>query len=290
MIKKGESLEDRQGAGDAQERALPAGAFYAQAIFDMQGVPQNERSRLVERVLGLAYSAAHRRVKGQTPWTVDELEVVANHFGQSLDDVFIAAAKSRAESATMVVGDLRLKCQLWVGSPISRPPDEGIVAIKEGARWLVVPATEGLQGPVHSVRQCLVESDAVAGSRIAVLDDQANIADSLCVFLRQAGFKADSFYSIDALTRGPNALTYDAYVLDWIVGDTTVGKLVEELRRSDTNCPIAILTGKANERGEVVADIADLVAKHDVRYFSKPLDPHMITAVLARLIATRSKR
>jgi hypothetical protein len=39
----------------------------------------------------------------------------------------------------------------------------------------------------------------------------------------------------------------------------------------------------------VVTDIADLVAKHDVRYFSKPLDPHMITAVLSRLIATAAR-
>ena len=33
---------------------------------------------------------------------------------------------------------------------------------------------------------------------------------------------------------------YDAYVLDWIVGDETVGPLVERLRAADPRCPIAI--------------------------------------------------
>jgi DNA-binding response OmpR family regulator len=142
---------------------------------------------------------------------------------------------------------------------------------------------------MFQVRQLLLEPDAVVGSRIAVLDDQPNVTDSLCVFLRQAGFRADAFHAIGTLQAALAESPYDGYVLDWVVGDETVGRLVEQLRQADARCPIAILTGKASEPGEVVTDIADLVAKHDVRYFSKPLDPHMITAVLSRLIATAAR-
>ena len=62
------------------------------------------------KVLDLAYSAAHRRVRGTTPWTIEDPEALAQHFGESLDELFVAAAKTRAEPATFVVGELRLKC------------------------------------------------------------------------------------------------------------------------------------------------------------------------------------
>src|SRR5580765_7412825 len=82
---------------DASERQLPEGAYYAKTIFDRHGVASSDRSRLVERVLTLAYSAAHRRVRGQTPWTFEEMSELAKHFGETLDEVFVAAAKTRAE-------------------------------------------------------------------------------------------------------------------------------------------------------------------------------------------------
>lgn len=273
-------------AGAAQP--LGGGAFYAQTVFDRHGVPHSERSRLVERILELAYSAAHRRVRGKASWTIEELESLAAHFGETLDEVFIAAAKMRADSATLVAGDLRLKCQLWIGAETKRPLQGGLVATREGLRWTVVAASEDIAGPMYEVRQLLMEPNATYGSRIAVLDDEPAVTESLCSFLRQAGFRADAFHAIDALQQASAALPYDGYVLDWVVGDQTVGALVERVRATDAQCPIAIFTGK-NERGDVVSDIADMMARHDVRYFSKPLDPPMITAVMRRLIAAHSR-
>lgn len=289
MTKTDATPDDIRPEAGGTERQLTGGAYYAKTVFDRNGVPISERSRLVERILNLAYSAAHRRVRGQASWTVEELEALATHFGESLDEVFVAAAKTRAEPATFVAGDLRLKCQLWLGPETARPAAGTLVATREGARWTVHPAADGQAGALFEVRQLLLEPDAISGSRIAVLDDQPSITDSLCVFLRQAGFRADAFHSIASLQDVLAEQPYDAYVLDWIIGDETVGPLVERLRSADARCPIAILTGKANERGEVVTDIADLVARHDVRYFSKPLDPHMITAVLSRLIVARAR-
>ena len=267
---------------------LSGGAFYAQTIFDRNGIAHTERSRLVERVLQLAYSAAHRRVRGKASWTIEELESLASHFGETLDEVFIAAARMRADSATLVAGDLRLKCQLWIGAETKRPLQGGLVATKEGLRWTVVAASEDIAGPMYEVRHLLMEPNATYGSRIAVLDDEPAVTESLCSFLRQSGFRADAFHAIEALRQAVADLPYDGYVLDWVVGEQTVGALVEHLRAADAQCPIAIFTGK-NERGDVVSDIADMMARHDVRYFSKPLDPPMITAVMRRLIAAHSR-
>jgi len=281
---------DRKTSSGARRPVEPlsGGAFYAQTVLDRHAVPLTERSRLVQRIFGLAYSAAHRRVRGQASWTIEELEVLAGHFGETLDQVFIAAAKMRADSATLVAGELRLKCQLWLGAQTLRPAQGELVATREGQRWTVVAAREDLSGPLYEVRQLLMEPNAIYGSRVAVLDDEATVTDSLCAFLRQAGFRADAFHGIDALRKAVAANPYEGYVLDWVVGDDTVGRLVELLRATDAQCPIAIFAGK-DERGDGVAEIADLVAKHDVRYFSKPLDPQMIVAVLTRLVAAHSR-
>lgn len=277
-------------AAGGVERQLGEGAYLAKTVFDRYGIAISERAKMVEGIFGLAYSAAHRRLKGQSPWTVEDLAVLAKHFGETLDEVFIAAVKTRAESATFIAGDLRLRCQVWLGGELALPPQNGLVAAKDGARWVVIAASERREGPLFQVRQLLLEPNVVVGSRIAVLDDQVSITDELCVYLRHAGFKADAYHSIRTLEAALTTLPYDGYVLDWLVGDETVHDLVETLRSTDSQTPIAILTGKANERGEVVTGIANLVTKHDLRYFSKPLDPHMITALLTRDIAAHGTR
>ena len=290
MIQKELSEESAAGASGAV-RQMSEGAYYAKTVFDRHGIAMSERSKLVERILGLAYSAAHRRVKGQSPWTVEDLGVLARHFGETLDKVFIAAAKSRAHSATLIAGDLRLKCQLWLGREVSGAREGELVAVKDGARWAVVSTIEGRDGPFFDVDQLLLETNAVSGSRVAVLDDQESITEPLCLFLTRAGFKADAYHSIRTLKASLSTLSYDAYVLDWVIGDETVRDLVEWLRESDPDVPIAILTGKANEPGDVVTDIANMVARYDnLSYHTKPLDPHIIPATLSRALTTRGRR
>ena len=148
---------------------------------------------------------------------------------------------------------------------------------------------EQSQGPFFEVQRVIVEPKTVFMPRIAVLDDQPSITAQLCAFLKEAGFKADGFHSIGSLMATLDKL-YDGYVLDWVVGDETASALVANLKQRDARCPIAILTGKANERGEVAQDIADLVAQHpNVHYFPKPLDPRMMTNVLTRMIELRQR-
>ena len=288
MSDSDDRAEETASASAVPAAALSGGAFYARTVFDRHGVPHSERSRLVERILQLAYSAAHRRVRGKASWTIEELEALATHFGETLDEVFLAAAKMRADSATLVAGDLRVKVQLWVGEQTTLPAQGELVATRDGARWTVVAASGDVPGPMYAIRQLLMEPNATYGARIAVLGDEPAVTEPLCVFLRQAGFRADAFHAIETLQQSADAQPYDGYVLDWMVGGQTVGALVARVRAADARCPIAIFTGR-NERGDVVSDIADMMARHDVRYFSKPLDPHMITAVLRRLIAAPSR-
>jgi len=285
---KAKAKKARPVGSDAAPSAPGGGAFYAQTLLDRHAVPPTERSRLVERVLGLNYSAAHRRVRGQVAWSIEDLETLAGHFGETLYEVFFAAARMQADSATLVAGDLRLKCQLWPGAETGRPPPGGLVARRDGAQWTVLVARDDLVGPFYEVRQLLMEPRAAYGTRVAVLDEDAAITELLCTHLRRVGFRADAFGTIAALRQALASQPYDGYVLDWLVHGETVATLVDELRAADSRSAVAIFAGR-DERGEAVAEIADVVARHEVRYFSKPLDPDLIAAVLSRLIAASSR-
>ena len=288
-VSPAKAQKGKHAADDAPPSAPGGGAFYARTLLDRHGVPPTERSRLVERVLGLNYSAAHRRMRGQVAWSIEDLEALARHFGETLYEVFFAAARMQADSATLVAGDLRLKCQLWPGpQQTGRPPQGGLVATRDGAQWTVLVARDDLPGPFYEVRQLLMEPKGAYGARIAVLDEDAGVNELLCGHLRRIGFRADAFETIGALRQALAKLPYDGYVLDWLVHGQTVATLVDDLRAADPRSAVAIFAGR-DERGEAVAEIADVVARHEVRYFSKPLDPDLIAAVLSRLIAASTR-
>ena len=73
--------------------------------------------------------------------------------------------------------------------------------------------------------------------RIAVLDDDRDLTDSICAHLQDSGYDAHPFYrTADLQTRSKNE-RYDAFVIDWIVGETSTLKLIAALRAEDAHCP-----------------------------------------------------
>lgn len=265
-----------------------SGAFYVNNVFERHSVPQRgERTRLVQEVLGLEYRAAHRRVRGEAPFTFEEVAKIAGHFGETLPEVFAAALSTAGDPATFLCGSLRLACRFTPGSTIEKPAPGVLVAFKQGTDWLVAPASEALGSPMYEVRQVTLEAKASQGQRVAVLDDDVDITDSVCQYLRRAGFAADPFHSVEELSAAAAKTPFDAYVLDWLVGPVNVGQLIGDLQRSAHPSVVAVLTGQA-ESGSAPA-IAEALATYDVLYFQKPVPLAILTAQLARSLQLLNK-
>ena len=126
-----DSLDTAHADGEPDIEVPDRGVFYANSLFDRHGIPMQDRSRLAEKVLKLAYSAAHRRMRGEKSLTFREMAILASHFGETLDQVFAAALDAASVDATMVIAGERLACQMWVGEPISAPVTGSLVATKE---------------------------------------------------------------------------------------------------------------------------------------------------------------
>lgn len=268
---------------EESEPQLVHGAYYAKTLFDRHEVPNRSRTELVRKLLKLSYSPAHRRVRGLEPWTFEELETVAANFGETVQSVVVAAANQDAEHGTFLVGGLRARCKFSIGFELQSPRAGTLVAVRSDDGWLVTTWVDELKSEdkVFQVREVSIEA-SVAGRRIAVLDDDVDITDSLCDYLRSFGFVAEPFSSIADLEAARDS-GFDAFILDWLIGTTTVRNLIAKIRKDDPHCPIAVLTGQS-ESGPGMSDIAETLATQSVLFFEKPIRSAILTATLAKLL------
>jgi CheY-like chemotaxis protein len=273
------------GDFDPTEAPLTNGAYYAATLFDRHGVAvRAERTRLVQTVLDLEYRAAHRRVRGEFPFTIEELAKLAGHFGETLNELFATAAAASADSGTFVCGSLRVACKFWPGPVIEQPAPNSLVAYRQGWEWVISPASESSGSPLHAVKQVLLDAQGKSRQRIAVLDDDRDITDSVCQYLKRLGYQADPFHSVDALAKAALERAYDAYVLDWLVGKDNVGELIGALRADAPGSVMAVLTGQA-ESGRAAGAIAEALASYDVLFFQKPVPLPILVAQITRRLA-----
>jgi len=123
--------------------------------------------------------------------------------------------------------------------------------------------------------------------RIAVLDDDRDLTDSICAHLQDSGYDAHPFYrTADLQTRSKNE-RYDAFVIDWIVGETSTVKLIAAIRAQDATCPIVVLTAQVLAGVVQESEIAQAVASFNFMFAEKPVRMTILSASLARAFAAR---
>jgi len=220
--------------------------------------------------------------------TLEEIERVAMHFGETLNDVLLTGIFGTALSGDFVCQALRLKCKFWLGKAVEQPRSGALVATERASGWVVLPAEDVSHGKVYDALQVVLETNASLGRAIAVLDDNVEVADSMCKALQQAGFAAEPFHAFEALSESVKIRPCDGYVLDWFVGKRTARELVAQIRQTDSSCPISIVTGQIDAGRGVPGDIADVVATYNVQYFEKPVTMSIVIATMSRLMGNRT--
>jgi hypothetical protein len=154
-------------------------------------VPERQRSNWIEKILGLSYHAAHRRVNGLLPWTIDELDKVAAHFGETVVSAVLAFHAEQAKSAQFVVGGVQEPCDVWIGEPVGPTHQTSLVAQESTTGWVVKPYTGVTTDDtlVFTVVRIMFEPKKARKTyRIAVLDDSPDVAQNVSDYLRRLGF------------------------------------------------------------------------------------------------------
>lgn len=133
------------------------GAQCVQALLAQNGIEHKQRSWAVAEALGLSYSQAHRKVSATASWSLEEIARVAAHFKTTLAHALEPVLDPGHERAVLVLGGLRLPCQVLLGELVSPPFADDVVAISVPGTWLIVPSAE-IKLPARAVQRLTLTS------------------------------------------------------------------------------------------------------------------------------------
>jgi len=122
-------------------------------------------------------------------------------------------------------------------------------------------------------------------ARILIVEDEAPIAELLCVNLRHGGFAPVWVEDGQAAQRALEAALPDAIVLDWMLPGTSGLQLARRWRESEHTraVPILMLTARGEERDTIAA----LDAGAD-DYITKPFSPQELLARIRAVLRRRA--
>ncbi|MDQ6629469.1 MAG: hypothetical protein M3Z29_13660 [Pseudomonadota bacterium] len=266
----------------AETDPLPLAVRCVRALLERHGLPKYRQSPWLADALGLSYSQAHRRLNGTSIWTLEDLARVGALLGESLADVVKSAQQSAAVPAVARFGAATFDCRLWIGERLAHTVPSQVVAVSTGSGWQAVLASDALQQPAYAIDR--LEASPSKGTRkiIAVLDDDRDLTNSMCAHFEASHYDARPFYKTADLVSSAKVQRYDAFVVDWLVGETSTLKLIAELRAQDSACPIIVLTAQVVSGMAKEDEIADAVKRHDLLFSEKPVRMPILSAILTR--------
>lgn len=109
--------------------------------------------------------------------------------------------------------------------------------------------------------------------KVAVLDDDQDAAASIAAILTQQGLDAAPFTTSESLEAATRHEQFAAFVLDWLLGDTTAATLIVKLRADPAlaKAPIFLLSGNLALGGVPSdPDLAAAIRQYQLAYRPKP--------------------
>lgn len=262
------------------------------AMMESHGIPRRRQSKELTVILNLSFSQAHRKLTGASPWTLDQLKRITEYFndqslGATLNTPAPAGASFDAHDAVLVAGDQKLSCVAWIGEVLDIPHPAEFVAVRRGEEWHIVNsrASRNDGETCRRVGKIEVHVQQAQLPRIAVVDDDHNLADSLRDYLNEAGFDASAFYSREALELAMEDTAFDGFVIDWLLGASTTEPLIRAIRLDEqSNVPIIVLTGQLVTGRASESDVARVIMQFNIICREKPTRLSIIAAELHNAI------
>ena len=242
-----------------------------EAVLDRHGVPERQRLNTLEAAAEMSYQQVRRRMTGETPWNVDEIKRLASHFGEPLFKLLGTLVDDVGQQATLLLGGISLPCSIWTG-PLAPPKARigPLVAIvgDSGDHWTVVPLLDAGTREAYEVKRLIFES--APARRVAIVDDDDDLAASIVQFLREKGFDAISYRTGEHLRAAMETSRFDGFILDWMLGDGTIRELLPQVRAKNPNAPVIILTGEFEAGSAQEDELAATISAYRAQLYEKP--------------------
>ena len=271
------------------ERLPSLGTLCVNSLLERNGVPERKRAAALEQALGLSYQQVRRRLIDETNWTLEELRDLADFFGETLQSLVAESSSGSTASAVLVSGSLRIPCSVWLGeTPQFTRPGPLVATRPTGGDWLIVPAGEAAGLESYEVKRLLIQATTRTARRVAVLDDDRDLAQSIAQYMNEVGLDATAFYTVDALSKAVSAEPFDGYVIDWLVNNQSARAVIAEIRTQSATCPVVVLTGQMRDGNLEESELSAAAAAYRLQYFEKPVRTSAIMSALELGFARRA--
>lgn len=262
-------------------------------LMSRHGIGKRQQTTELCRILELSFSQGHRKLRGNSPWTLAQIKKVAEAFGEPAAQLFgtqlldPGVVGASAQDALLCVSAMEMPCTAWIGTlvePGSRPE---FVAYERNGQWRVARHDgSALYQNAHEVHKIEIYPRRAEQDKplIAVVDDDLASADNLRDYLRHCGYAAESLYGLAAFEAALQQQVFDGVVIDWLFGNQTSADAIRAVRSSENpDAPIFVLTGELLTGKASESEISDIVRQYSVACYEKP-------ARMAILVADLSKR
>jgi CheY-like chemotaxis protein len=256
------------------------------------GIGKRQQTAELCRILDLSFSQGHRKLRGNSPWTLAQIRRVADAFGEPALQLFDAKnadvddTEGTAKDALLMLGAIEIPCVAWIGEALDPGSRPDFIAQNMNGRWLVTTHEGVLLHAAHDVHKIEIQPRRTDMDKplIAVVDDDHTSADNLHDYLERSGFAAVALYGLEGFSQALQTQVFDAVVIDWLFGAHTSADAIRAVRNSDNpDAPIFVLTGELTTGKASESDISDIIQRYNVTCFEKP-------ARMAILVADLSKR
>lgn len=241
-------------------------------ILDRRGIGQRQHRTALEAALGMQYQQVRRRMTGEKTWSIGELARLAAHFGESAFELIAILMDEQGQSATLQIDGSDTHCTIWPGEILSKERPRGplvAVASEPAGAWIVIKAADAGSRPTYEIKRLILE--ASPRNRVAIVDADADWAETVVEYLRRKGLEAVNFCSFEHARAAIETSQYDGFIIDWSFGPEPAEALLRTIREK-TQGPVLLVSNPRHEEVEEIQELdrlTSLVAEHGAQFYEK---------------------
>ena len=255
------------------------------------GVKEHNHASEIARIIDVDRSQSYRRLKGDVAWSHTDLRAIARHFGAAEDCLLphddlarVARQGPEAVPAVIRVAHLPPTGLLVPGAELAAGESCDLVAVRVGAGWEIhAGGDEPFGARRHAIEALTVRSHPHL--QVALLEDDTRAADALVEAFRPLGIVATPYVDSASLRAAIAHRRFDAYVLDWLLGEGTAAAIVEEIRQHRPHVPVVVVTGALMADSEMEQRLLALSAQWNFSTLDKPVRPMNLANALKQLVS-----
>lgn len=241
---------------------------------------EGDRAAWLAQALSLSRPQIFRKLKGISPWSIDEIILIAQIFDCSpvefLQDLLPEADAREIHHGLIAIDSVLVRCAFQIGEP-----GTGLFAIPGNHTWRLVATHPQLES-AQPVRKAEILGLADRPRPLVLLiDDNLTLANTLCHTLERFGYSAIAITSTSAFAEKLNRFAYiDAFVLDRSTAKRTDEDLVSIACSSrHSSAAVIVLVSEEDD-----TDIATLNAGVRVLALPKPVAVPALVGALDSLL------